>query len=85
MTKNDLINFIKNNYVEYHWLNDMSDVYICLNYYNLEKFKQILGENILDEEGIYCIFKSGYIVFEMQNICEFFGIKIEDVFENKEN
>ena len=85
MTKNDLKNFIEKNNIEYHWLNDMSNVYICLNYYNLEEFKNILGENILDEEGINCIFNSGYIVFEMQDICEFFGIEIEDIFDNKQD
>ena len=86
MKELDLYKFIKNNSIEYHWTfvsSDKNEVIIFVNIYNIEEFNKLLGTGILEEEGMECNMKSGYFAFKMNRICEYFDIKLEDIFEDK--
>jgi hypothetical protein len=45
----------------------------------------MLGVSILDEEGIKCTMKEKYFCFWMKDICEYFDIKLDEIFPNKSN
>ncbi len=84
MSKNlelELYKFVSKNKLEYHWHND--DVVLIVNFYHLEEFNKLLGHEISDEDGITCTFKDGYICFMMNDICEYFGIDINNIFEKE--
>jgi hypothetical protein len=85
MTELELYKFIEENGIEYHWFNENTNVIIFVNHYLLPDWNKLLGIHILDEEGIVCRMKDGYMCFEMNEICDYFGIEISNVFlkENK--
>jgi hypothetical protein len=77
----DLYKFIKENDIEYHWIEEGEDVILFVNNRDLPEWNTLLGYHILDEEGLKCTMKDGYLCFEMKDICEHFDIKLSDVFE----
>ena len=81
MKKLDLYKFVHENNIEYH-KDDSDDLEIILfiNNYLLDVWCKILGNGILDEEGIECVMKEGYFCFHMKEICDYFGIDIEEIF-----
>jgi len=81
MKATDLLRFINNNDVEYHWLKDDKDVILCVMNYQIQAFYSLLDATIFDDEGIKCIMRDGYFVFDMMQICDYYDINIEDVFE----
>lgn len=84
MTELQLYKFIHFTSSEYHWTNDDSDVFLFINIRNLEEWNNLLGSGITDEYGIKCVMKEGYFCFEMQDICNYFNIDINEIF-NKES
>ena len=74
----DLYKFINENNLEYHWHND--DVILFINLLYLEEFNKLLGPHILNDDGISCIMKDGYICFMMQYICEHYDIELNEIF-----
>lgn len=88
MTALELYKFVNDNDIEWHWSNngDKLDVIIFVNFYNIDDFHKILSDSIFDDEGIICHMKDGYFCFWMNDICEYFGIYLNEVFEKeKEN
>jgi len=86
MTELELYKFITERKLEYHWtpLDKKDDVLLFIEIYNLEEWNKLLGTSITDENGIDCVMKDGYFCFYMKDICEFFGIELNKVFEQKE-
>ncbi len=75
-----LYKFIQENYIEWHWREN--DVIIFVEARKLEKwFKLIAGHSLLDEDGIECTMKDGYLCIYMRNICEYSEIELEEVFD----
>ena len=95
MTELQLYKFVTNNDIEYHWKkkhsakqenltdDEKNEVLLFVNIRNLEEFNKLLRTSIQDEEGINCTMKQGYFVFCMDYICDYFDIKLENVFTNK--
>jgi hypothetical protein len=82
MNATDLCKFVKVNNIEYHWIEKGEDVILFVNNCDLPKWNKLLGDHILDEEGLKCTMKYGYLCFEMKNICEYFNIELSKVFED---
>ena len=81
MTELELYKFVKENDCEYHW--EDYDVILFVNFYLLDEFTKLLGYNMLDEEGIKCNLKQGYVAIWMFSICESFDIVLENIFEKE--
>ena len=77
-----LYEFYNKNDIEFRWeMNDnILDVIFFVPCFHIEKFNQILPSSIFDEEGIACRMKDGYFAFWMNDICNYCGINIEEVF-----
>ena len=82
MSELDLFKFIQEHSLEYHW-ND-GDVILFIPHYITGEWMKLLGWYILDDEGIECNMKDGYFCFMMQEICNYFGIEMENVFSKEE-
>ena len=82
MKELELYKFINDNNVEWHWVNNegADDVIILPNFYLLEDFMKLQSIVYLSEDGIPCFLKDGYIGMFMADICEYYGIEIENVF-----
>jgi hypothetical protein len=80
MTTAKFQNFIQGHFIEYHWNHDKSDVYICLDFDKVQTFYELLSKCIFDDEGVECQMKNGYFVFSMTDICEYYGLNINEIF-----
>lgn len=82
MTELTLYKFINDNNIEWHWnqrgLSD--DVLIFPAFYQIEDFAKLFSPSDFDESGIECTMKDKYFCFWMRDICEAYGIEIENVF-----
>ena len=86
MTELELYKFVNDNRIEYHYHcyeNDKKIMMFVSNGY-IDEFNELLGEGIMEEEGVNCVMKYGYFCFEMIEICEYFGIVPENVFTEKD-
>ncbi len=88
MKVKDLILFIHDYQVEWHWFDDNgnSNVIIFVNDIHLSEFREILSVNDYDDEGIDVVLKENYLCMKMGDLLENNDILIDDVFEiNKNN
>ena len=87
MTELQLYKFVTENSLEYHWYKndkDKEEVFLFVPSYYVEEFNKMFDYTILDEYGLKCTMKEGYFVFEMEYICGFYDIEMENVFTNKD-
>lgn len=66
--------------VHSHKNDGYDDVIMFVPIYHMEGFNKLLGPGILDEEGLSCTLKDGYLCFWMRDICEYFGFTFEEIF-----
>jgi len=78
----DLYKFKYENDIECHFIDN--DVIMFVNYDQIEEFRKILDTVIFDDEGINCIMKDGYFCFMMREICDYYDIDIQEIFNKKE-
>jgi hypothetical protein len=65
-----LYKFIQGNSIEWHWHEHENDVLVSIQSYEIKDwFGLIKGHGLLDENGIECVMKDGYMCFWMRNIC----------------
>lgn len=77
----DLYKFVHDNEIEHHKDNqDESEVILFIDIHLLDRWNNLLGVSILDEDGVECVMKHGYFCFRMKEICEWYDIDIEEVF-----
>lgn len=85
MTELELYKFINENNIE--WCkqdnNGTEDVLIFPSFYEMKAFKNLLPSSIFDGGGIECTMMDGYFCFWMKDICENYGLKLENVFVGK--
>ena len=79
MKTTDLYKFITDNKIEYHWYDN--NVIIFVPDYQIWRFIELLGSGIMEEEGIECRMKYKYFCFWMEQICNYFGIELNDIFK----
>lgn len=82
MTELELYKYIQENGIEWHrYENDgKEDVLIFPYIFQLEEFANMI-KNATDEEGVECRIKGNYVAVWMLDICEYFGIEMDNVFK----
>jgi hypothetical protein len=87
MTALELYKYIKNNDIEWHWIEDENekDVMILPYIFQLEDFVKLLSPTDFDDEGIICNLKDGYIAIKLKYLCESNGIELSEVFPEEED
>jgi hypothetical protein len=88
MTELELYKFVHNAGLEYHWHerndnNNAHDVLLFVPIYWIKDFNDLLGYQIMAEEGIECTMKHGYFCFWMKDICDHFDITPANVFDQE--
>jgi hypothetical protein len=85
MTELQLHKFVTENSIEWRWdtNNGNEDVVIFLYPFNFSDFFTLISGHALDE-GFEARLMDGYAAIWMDDICECFGIKIENVFSKSE-
>lgn len=86
MTELQLYKFIQEFNPEYRWQENtdtkQQDVLIWVSKYHYEYFVDLLDGGIMDESSINCtITNGGYVAVWMDDICEYYGINIENIFK----
>ncbi len=79
----ELYKFIEDNGVEWHKHNNdgIKDVIVFINTDNIAEFMDMVKTLASDCSGSTCVMKYGYLTFWMRDICDYYGIDIDDVFE----
>ena len=78
MTELELYKFINENCIEYHW--HENNVFMFIPIYIIEEFATLFSESFFDESELKCTFRNDYFCFEMQDICDFYGMDMKKVF-----
>jgi len=86
MTELELYKYITDNEIEWHRRdnNGKLDVIIFPSISDIDEFVE-LARGCVDDEGIECSLKDGYLAIWMQDICDYYGIDIDKVFCGEEN
>lgn len=81
MTELELYKFIVENDIEYSWHNE--DVIIWIKSYHLDYWFKLFNDeyNLFSEGKINCVLQNDGIAVEMEQICGYFGIKLESIFK----
>ena len=81
MTELDLYKFIANNGIEWHRRdnNGKPDIIIFPLICQIEEFANLV-KGYTGDGGIECRLMDGYFAFWMQDICDYYGIEINNVF-----
>lgn len=81
----DLYKFINDNNVEWHKQNNdgTPDVLMFPHIREVEDFAKLLSSSHFDDSGIECRMKDGYFCFWMKDICDYYGIELEEVFDKE--
>jgi len=85
MTALDLYKYIKNNKIEWHWIEQKTDVIIFPAFHEVEDFLKLLNTSDFDDDGILCNIKDGYFAIEIGYIMEHHNIELSEVFTADEN
>jgi hypothetical protein len=85
MTEVQLYKFINDNNIEWHRHKNegTEDVIILPTLRESIDFVNMLDYCQLDEDGIECRLKKGYLAIWMLEICEYYGIEIENIFKGE--
>lgn len=85
MTALELYKFINENDIEWRWETRIDtgerDVIMFPSAYIVEDFSELLSPTSFDDGGINCVMMDGYFAFWMNDICEHYGIKLEEIFK----
>ena len=82
MKELDLYKFVKKNDIEFHWEND--EVITFIPFDLLTEFTNMIGSTYFSDFGnnVHNVhMRYDYICIHMSNICEYFNINMEDVFD----
>jgi len=77
MNEQQLKNYIDQNRIEWHRYGN--EVLVMPTFEQLAEFCKFIKVFSFDD-GINSMLKDGYIVFGMREICEYYGIEIDNVF-----
>ena len=83
MTELELRKYIQENNIEWHRQDNdgIDDVLIFPSFHQIEAFHKILSPCLFDYEGIECSMKDGYFAIWMQDICSYYGVEMNNVFD----
>lgn len=85
MTELELYRYINDNYIEWHYHDNdgVEDVLIFPFIFQMDVFAKLVS-SATDDEGIECRLKDGYFCIWMRDICEYYGIEMNNVFKKEE-
>lgn len=83
MDKLQLYKFLTEYNIEYRGALNCGeeDILIFVNISDIEDFYNLFSSSIFDDDGLSCTMKDGYFVFWMNDICEYYGIEVDEVFQ----
>lgn len=81
MTELELYKFIEESGSETRYDGDKAIIWV--DHFNIEDFVTLIGQGILDEGGIDVRLQGNYIAVDMNEICEYHGVEIENVFKQE--
>lgn len=85
LTELQMYKFFKDIEWRYEDNEGQEDVIAFIEHYRVEEFYILIGSvNLFDDGGYPCIWKGGYFCFWMNEICEWFGLELENVFPRDE-
>lgn len=76
-----LYKFVHDNDIEYHYVESEDDIILFVPYFLIAEFETTIGTSIMDEEGLKCVLKSGYIAIMMRNICDYHNVQMFEIFD----
>lgn len=82
----ELYKYINENNIEWHRQDNEGtpDVIIFPLTFQIEGFMKILSSGVFDDAGIECRIKEGYFAIWMKDICDYYGIELDEVFSGEE-
>lgn len=81
MEQQELIEFVKEERLEWHWNNDQTEMFLILYHHSLKDFSEMLGQDYVSEcQPKATLGTLGDVVVEMVEICEDFDIEVREVF-----
>lgn len=85
MTELQLYKYINDNNIEWHRHENegVQDVIILPYTFQLEEFNELI-KNYDTDGGLPCVLRNGYCGIWMKDLCEYFGIEIDNVFTGEE-
>lgn len=63
---------------------DRDDIILFVGNNDLMEWKQLLGNRIMSRGYLKCVMTWEYFCFHMWDICEYFGIDMDDIFTKAE-
>lgn len=86
----DLYKFIKNNSIEWHWIDTWKepinhDVVIFPYLFQLEEFHKLLSPRSFDDDGIECNLMDNYLAIKLKDLLESYDIELSEIFPQNEN
>ena len=86
MTAIELYKFIEENNIEWHYRDNEGDedVLIFPYTFQIDRLSKLFTPCLFDDVGIECTMRDGYFAFWMNDICNYYGIELSEVFD-KEN
>ena len=78
----ELYKFINKNGVEFHWNynGDERDVIIFPYIFWMDDFSKLIKNYSFYDGGLECRLMDGYFAIWMKDLCEYFGIELEEIF-----
>ena len=86
MTELELYKYVTDNKIEWHRQDNQGtpDIIMFPRTFEIADFADLLSAGHFDDGGIECRMMSGYFAFWMNDICEYYGIDINNVFTGEE-
>jgi len=86
MTELTFYKFVTENKIEWHrHINrGAPDVIAFIPFSRIEYFKSLLSASHLMDSEVECVMKDGYFAFWMNDICDYYGVDINNVFSGEE-
>ncbi len=85
MTELQLYKFIHDNGIEYHYDSGKKIFYGFIEYYHIGDFVELMGNaSYFDDGGVEVTWKGNYIAVNLTDICEYFCIDEDNIFDKTE-
>ncbi len=82
MTELQLYKFIHDNGIEYHYDSGKKIFYGFIEYYHIGDFVELMGNaSYFDDGGVEVTWKGNYIAVNLTDICEYFCIDEDNIFD----
>lgn len=81
MTELELYKFVDSHDCKYHWYDNSVILFVDVIW--VDEFNELFDYDYFDSKGQECTMMKGYFCFWMRDICEYYGIVLENIFKGK--